>query len=336
MTEVLGLPIIGRVPQGRGSRRGPRVARRRRGVPAAARQPHVREHGPAPAHRRGRLLRRAGGQVDDRAQPRARGRRARHGDADRRGRPAPPEPLGQGGRLGRRERLGLSSLLVHRGSLEEATWPVPGTSVDLLPSGPLPPNPAALLGSPALRELDEEARDRYSLVLYDTPPLSVSADAPLVSAIADGVVLVVDARRTRRAPASPGRRPAAARPGEHPRRRGQPRRRRRGSAPATTPPSRRHRRRPTRSPAPARPRRRNTSGQEASRNLVFLPMCFPTTNSSPPKGQTRCEAGTQSHGTPIGVSRVSEGAPHRGGTTHGRPSCCASGHGLPPSASPSS
>ena len=98
--------------------------------------------------------------------------------------------------------LGFSSLLVHRSGLDEAAWPLPGSSVDLLPAGPLPPNPAALLGSGVLTEFDEEAKERYSLVVYDTPPLSVSADASLVSAITEGVVLVIDARRTRRRPAA--------------------------------------------------------------------------------------------------------------------------------------
>jgi capsular exopolysaccharide synthesis family protein len=77
-------------------------------------------------------------------------------------------------------------------------WTIPESNVDLLPAGPLPPNPAALLGAPALRQFDAEARERYRLVVYDTPPLSVSADASLVAAITDGVLLVVDARRTRR------------------------------------------------------------------------------------------------------------------------------------------
>jgi polysaccharide biosynthesis transport protein len=95
-------------------------------------------------------------------------------------------------------RVGLSSLLVRRGTITEASWPLPDSRVDLLPAGPLPPNPAALLGSQGLREFDEEARERYDLVIYDTPPLSVAADASLISAITDGVVLVVDSRRTRR------------------------------------------------------------------------------------------------------------------------------------------
>jgi capsular exopolysaccharide synthesis family protein len=93
---------------------------------------------------------------------------------------------------------GFSSVLVNRAGLGEASWPVCESSMDLLPAGPLPPNPAALLGSEALADFDREARERYELVLYDTPPLSVAADASLLASVAEGVVLVVDARRTQR------------------------------------------------------------------------------------------------------------------------------------------
>jgi len=93
---------------------------------------------------------------------------------------------------------GFSTMLVNRSSMGEAVWPVSGSSMDLLPAGPLPPNPAALLGSEALQAFDQAARHRYELVLYDTPPLSVAADASLLASVAEGVVLVVDARRTER------------------------------------------------------------------------------------------------------------------------------------------
>jgi capsular exopolysaccharide synthesis family protein len=93
---------------------------------------------------------------------------------------------------------GFSSVLVQGAGLTDATWPVSDSSMDLLPAGPLPPNPAALLGSEALADVDREARARYELVLYDTPPLSVAADASLLASVAEGVVLVVDSRRTRR------------------------------------------------------------------------------------------------------------------------------------------
>lgn len=93
---------------------------------------------------------------------------------------------------------GFSSVLVNRAPMREAIWPLSGTSLELLPAGPLPPNPAALLGTDALAAFDRDARERYELVVYDTPPLSVAADASLISSVAEGVVLVIDARRTER------------------------------------------------------------------------------------------------------------------------------------------
>jgi len=93
---------------------------------------------------------------------------------------------------------GFSSMLVSGSSMGEAVWPIADSSMDLLPAGPLPPNPAALLGSEALTDFDREARSRYELVVYDTPPLSVAADASLIASVVEGVVLVVDARKTQR------------------------------------------------------------------------------------------------------------------------------------------
>jgi Mrp family chromosome partitioning ATPase len=62
----------------------------------------------------------------------------------------------------------------------------------------MPPNPVALLSSKALADFDRRAKRVFELVIYDTPPLSVAADASLISARAEGVVLVLDARKTRR------------------------------------------------------------------------------------------------------------------------------------------
>ena len=98
-----------------------------------------------------------------------------------------PSLLGEDRRLGSRRRFGFSTVLVHRATLTEAIWTMPESNVDLLPAGPLPPNPAALLGSPGAARVRRGGQDRYDLVVYDTPPLSVSADASLVAAITDGV-----------------------------------------------------------------------------------------------------------------------------------------------------
>jgi capsular exopolysaccharide synthesis family protein len=93
---------------------------------------------------------------------------------------------------------GFSAVLVNRAGMTDAILATAGSSMDLLPAGPLPPNPAALLGSEGLADFDRDAREHYELVVYDTPPLSVAADASLLASVAEGVVLVVDARRTQR------------------------------------------------------------------------------------------------------------------------------------------
>jgi capsular exopolysaccharide synthesis family protein len=67
----------------------------------------------------------------------------------------------------------------------------------LLPSGPLPPNPAELLSSRRMGEIIAALKDAADLVVFDSPPLLGVADAAALAAQLDGVVLVVDSGRTR-------------------------------------------------------------------------------------------------------------------------------------------
>lgn len=60
-----------------------------------------------------------------------------------------------------------------------------------LPSGPIPPNPAELIGSPQMSALMEELRDNFDMVIYDTPPVNSVTDAQILSTRVDGVILVV-------------------------------------------------------------------------------------------------------------------------------------------------
>lgn len=69
----------------------------------------------------------------------------------------------------------------------------------VLPSGPLPPNPAELLSSDTMRQIIALLQDQADIVLFDSPPLLGVADASALSAQLDGVVLVVDSDRTRAA-----------------------------------------------------------------------------------------------------------------------------------------
>jgi succinoglycan biosynthesis transport protein ExoP len=84
--------------------------------------------------------------------------------------------------------------------IEEQSMQAPGTTLEVLPAGAIPPNPAALLASERLAEFDARVRQIFDLVVYDTPPFSAGADASLLAAQVEGVVLVVDAHTTRRAP----------------------------------------------------------------------------------------------------------------------------------------
>lgn len=68
----------------------------------------------------------------------------------------------------------------------------------LLPSGPLPPNPADLLGSRRMDEAIAALKARADIVLFDAPPVVAVTDAALLASKLDGVLLVVSAGRTRR------------------------------------------------------------------------------------------------------------------------------------------
>jgi capsular exopolysaccharide synthesis family protein len=65
-------------------------------------------------------------------------------------------------------------------------------------SGPLPPNPAELLASPKMLTLLSVAAEEYDIVILDGPPVAGLADAPLLSSVTAGTLLVIDAARTRR------------------------------------------------------------------------------------------------------------------------------------------
>lgn len=83
-------------------------------------------------------------------------------------------------------------------AVTDITVTVPGTSLHIVPAGGTPPNPSALLGSPRLKQFDERARRMFDLVIYDTPPLTVGPDASLVAAVAEGVLVVLDPGQSRR------------------------------------------------------------------------------------------------------------------------------------------
>jgi capsular exopolysaccharide synthesis family protein len=68
----------------------------------------------------------------------------------------------------------------------------------ILTTGPLPPNPAELLGSHRMQAVLETLLRNADLVIFDSPPLQAVTDAAVLSSFTDGTLLVIDAGRSRR------------------------------------------------------------------------------------------------------------------------------------------
>jgi capsular exopolysaccharide synthesis family protein len=87
---------------------------------------------------------------------------------------------------------GLSSYLAGVCSLDEITVPHPAISnLTALTTGPVPPSPADLLSSHRMSEAILELRRRFKFIVMDSPPIMVATDAVILSALTDGVLLVV-------------------------------------------------------------------------------------------------------------------------------------------------
>ncbi len=87
---------------------------------------------------------------------------------------------------------GLSSYLAGVSSLEEITIPHPTISnLAALTTGPVPPSPADLLSSHRMRDALLELRRRFKFIVIDSPPVMAATDAVILSALTDGVLLVV-------------------------------------------------------------------------------------------------------------------------------------------------
>jgi protein-tyrosine kinase len=91
---------------------------------------------------------------------------------------------------------GLTNVLTQKKSLEDVIVNGKIENLDLLPSGPIPPNPSELLASKAMDELIRQATSNYDLVLFDAPPVLAVTDAQILANSCDGTILVVSSGKT--------------------------------------------------------------------------------------------------------------------------------------------
>jgi capsular exopolysaccharide synthesis family protein len=78
---------------------------------------------------------------------------------------------------------------------------IKGTSIEnlfVLTAGSIPPNPTDLLESNRMKAIQKELEEEFDFVLFDSPPIMVVTDAVVLSRILDGVLLIVETKKTRR------------------------------------------------------------------------------------------------------------------------------------------
>lgn len=94
------------------------------------------------------------------------------------------------------DRAGISTYLIGKTSLDEVLQHTEFPNLDVLCSGPVPPNPSELVDSEKNRELLKELRKRYDYIILDTPPVSLIADAQCLAKEADVNLFVVRSGQT--------------------------------------------------------------------------------------------------------------------------------------------
>jgi protein-tyrosine kinase len=92
---------------------------------------------------------------------------------------------------------GLTNCLLNQASPEETVQQGPLANLAVLTSGPIPPNPAEILGSSRTRAFWASLREKYDYVLIDAPPVLAVTDAVILAGQVDGVILVLKPGATR-------------------------------------------------------------------------------------------------------------------------------------------
>ena len=92
--------------------------------------------------------------------------------------------------------MGLSQWLSGQVEMDQVINKTQINGLDIIFAGPYPPNPTALAGSPAFKELMDAAREKYDYVLVDAPPLGLVIDAAVMASFCDGAVFVINAGST--------------------------------------------------------------------------------------------------------------------------------------------
>ncbi|MGF9964004.1 CpsD/CapB family tyrosine-protein kinase [Bacillus rhizoplanae] len=92
--------------------------------------------------------------------------------------------------------FGLTNVLTHSERLEKCVQTTDVENLYFLPCGPIPPNPAELLGSKVMEEFIGQASNMYDLIIFDLPPILPVTDAQIMASQCDASLLVVRSEQT--------------------------------------------------------------------------------------------------------------------------------------------
>lgn len=91
---------------------------------------------------------------------------------------------------------GLTNVLTRQSALGQAVQSTEVPNLYVLTSGPIPPNPSELLASKQMGEVLAEMKERFDMVIFDTPPILAVADAQILANQVDASLLVVSSSKT--------------------------------------------------------------------------------------------------------------------------------------------
>ncbi|MDO4299197.1 MAG: polysaccharide biosynthesis tyrosine autokinase [Lachnospiraceae bacterium] len=88
---------------------------------------------------------------------------------------------------------GLAHFLSGQTYLKDVICETNVKNMDIIFAGPIPPNPAELLGEKQFKEMLKYAREQYDYILIDSPPLGSVIDSAIIAEECDGAVIVIEA-----------------------------------------------------------------------------------------------------------------------------------------------
>lgn len=94
--------------------------------------------------------------------------------------------------------LGVVNYLIKQNSLTDITNPTQIANLDVILSGPIPPNPSELILSEGMKELINELKEKYDYIILDTPPVGLVSDALELAQYADVTLYIVRQNYTKK------------------------------------------------------------------------------------------------------------------------------------------